>query len=163
MDTFLTVSLVALGFILAVAGFLGCLIPFLPGPPLSFAALILLHLARRWEAFSLTFLLAMAGLTVLAALLDYVIPALGARKYGASRMGVWGSAVGLIAGLFIFPPFGIIFGGIAGAVLGEILAGRAGGEAIRAGWGTFLGGLVSTGFRMSLSAVMLFFYVKEIF
>jgi len=105
----------------------------------------------------------MAGLTVLAALLDYVIPALGAKKYGASRLGVWGSAIGLIVGLLVFPPFGMFLGGMAGAVLGELLAGRRGGEAFRAGWGVFLGAMVSTGFRMGLSGLMLFFYVKEMF
>jgi uncharacterized protein len=163
MDTVLTVFLITLGFILAVAGFLGCLIPVLPGPPLTFAALILLSFAKRWEPLSLTFLLIMGGLVVLAALLDYVIPALGARRYGASRLGVWGSAIGLIVGLLVFPPFGMFLGGMAGAVLGELLSGRKSGEAFRAGWGVFLGSMVSIGFRMSLSAVMLFFYVKEMF
>jgi uncharacterized protein YqgC (DUF456 family) len=163
MDMFLTIFLITLGFILAVAGFLGCLIPFLPGPPLSFAALILLSLVKGWEPFSLTFLLVMAGLTLLVTLLDYVIPSLGARRYGASRLGVWGSAIGLIVGLVFFPPFGIFLGGMAGAVLGELLAGRRGSQALRAGWGVLLGNVVGTGFRMSLSAVMLFFYVKEMF
>jgi uncharacterized protein len=161
MDTVLTVFLITLGFVLAVAGFLGCLIPMLPGPPLTFAALILLSFVKGWEPFTLNFLLVMAGLVVLTALLDYVIPALGARKYGATRLGVWGSAVGLIVGLVFFPPFGMFLGGMAGAVVGELLAGRRGGEAFRAGWGVFLGSMVSTGFRMSLAAVMLFFYVKE--
>jgi uncharacterized protein len=163
MDTVFTVSLIALGFIFAVAGFLGCLIPFLPGPPLSFAALIILSAAKGWEPFNLTFLAVMAGLVLLVALLDYVIPSLGARKYGASRFGVWGSAIGLIAGLLLFPPFGMFLGGMAGAVIGEVLSGRQGGEALRAGWGVFLGSMLSTGFRLSLSAVMLFFYVKEMF
>ena len=163
MDSVLTITLITLGFILAAAGFLGCLIPMLPGPPLTFAALILLSLAKGWEPFSAGFLLVMAGLVVSAALLDYLVPALGARKYGATRLGVWGSAVGLILGLLFFPPFGMFLGGMAGAVLGEFLAGRRGGEAFRAGWGVFLGSMVSMGFRLSLSAVMLFFYVKEMF
>jgi uncharacterized protein len=163
MDTVITVSLISLGFILAVAGFLGCLVPLIPGPPLAFASLIILSLAKRWEPFSMTFLAVMAGLVVLVALLDYVIPAVGARRYGASRLGVWGSALGLIVGLLVFPPFGMFLGGMAGAVLGEVLSGRQGGEALRAGWGVFLGSMVSMGFRMSLSAVMLFFYVKKMF
>ena len=163
MDTALVVFLISVGFVLAVTGFLGCLVPFIPGPPLTFVALLLLSLAKGWEPFTPTFLLVMAGLTLLVTLLDYVIPSLGARRYGASRLGVWGSAIGLIVGLVFFPPFGILLGGMAGAVLGELLAGRRGGEAFRAGWGVFLGNVVGTGFRMSLSAVMLFFYVKEMF
>ena len=59
MDTVLTVSLITLGFILAIAGFLGCLIPLLPGPPITFASLVILSLAKRWEPFGPTFLLIM--------------------------------------------------------------------------------------------------------
>jgi uncharacterized protein YqgC (DUF456 family) len=161
MDTVLTIFLVGIGLMAAVAGFLGCIIPILPGPPLSFAALIILSLAKAWKPFSLTFILVMAGLTVLVTVLDYVVPAAGAKKYGASKLGMWGSFLGLIIGLFAFPPFGMFIGGIAGAVVGELLAGRKGKEALRAGWGVFMGTIVTIGFKMSLSAVMLFFYVKE--
>jgi uncharacterized protein len=161
MDTVLTIFLVGIGLMAAVAGFLGCIIPILPGPPLSFAALIILSLAKAWKPFSPTFILVMAGLTVLVTVLDYVVPAAGAKKYGASKFGVWGSFLGLIIGLFAFPPFGMFIGGIAGAVVGELLAGRKGKEALRAGWGVFMGTIVTIGFKMSLSAVMLFFYVKE--
>lgn len=161
MDTFLTIFLVGLGLMAAVAGFLGCIIPVLPGPPLSFVALIILSFAKAWKPFSLTFILVMAGLTVLVTVLDYVVPAAGAKKYGASKFGVWGSFLGLIIGLFAFPPFGMFIGGIAGAVTGELLAGRKGKEALRAGWGVFMGTVLTIGLKMSLSAVMLFFYVKE--
>ena len=163
MDTALTIFLIALGFAVSIAGFVGCLLPILPGPPLSFVALILLSLAKDFAPFSLTFLLVMGGLTVLVTVLDYVVPAAGARKYGASKFGVWGSLMGLIVGLFVFPPFGMFIMGIAGAVLGELVAGRKSGEALRAGWGVFIGTLATIGFKMSLSAVMLFFYVKEMF
>ncbi len=163
MDTALTIFLVGLGLAVALTGFLGCIIPILPGPPLSFIALIILSLAKAWRPFSATFILVMAGLTVLVTIFDYVIPAAGARKYGASKFGVWGSFAGLIIGLFAFPPFGMFVGGIAGAVGGELLAGRKGNEALRAGWGVFVGTIVTIGFKMSLSAVMLFFYVKEMF
>jgi uncharacterized protein YqgC (DUF456 family) len=163
MATAFMTFLVVLGLIVAIIGFLGCLVPILPGPPLSFAALIILSLAKAWKPFSLTFILVMAGLTVLVTILDYVVPAAGARKYGASKLGVWGSLLGLIIGLFAFPPFGMLIGGMAGAVAGELLAGRKGQEALRAGWGVFLGNILTIGFKMSLSAAILFFYVKAIF
>jgi uncharacterized protein YqgC (DUF456 family) len=163
MDSALTIFLVGFGLVVAVAGLLGCIIPIVPGPPLSLIALLILSYAKAWRPFSLTFILVMTGLTVLVTVLDYVIPAAGARKYGASKLGVWGSFLGLIIGLFAFPPFGMFIGGIAGAVAGELLAGRKGKEALRAGWGVFLGTIATIGFKMSLSAVMLFFYVKEIF
>ena len=163
MDPILTTSLIILGIILALAGFVGCILPILPGPPLGFLALLLLSFTKNWEPFSATFLVIMGGLTVLVTVLDYLVPAVGAKKYGASKFGVWGSLIGLFIGFFVFPPFGMFVGGFVGAVAGELLAGRAGGTALRAGWGAFVGNLVGMGLKLDLSGVMLFFYIKEMF
>ena len=163
MDPILTTSLIILGFILALAGFAGCILPILPGPPLGFIALLILSLAKDWEPFNVTFLAIMGVLTILVTILDYLIPAAGAKKYGASKWGICGSLVGLFVGFFVFPPFGMFVGGFVGAVAGELLAGREGGKALRAGWGAFVGNLVGMGLKIALSGVMIFFYMKEMF
>ncbi len=159
----MTTALIILGLILVLAGFIGCILPIVPGPPLGFIALIILSYAKDWQPFSGTFLIIMGGLTVIATVLDYVVPAAGARKYGASKFGTWGSILGLLIGLIAFPPLGMFIGGFIGAVIGELLAGRAGGKALRAGWGVFLGNLAGIGLKMAFSGVMIFFYVKEMF
>jgi hypothetical protein len=125
--------------------------------------LIILSYAKNWEPFSVTFLIIMGGLTVLGTALDYVVPAAGAKRYGASKLGIWCSIAGLLIGLFAFPPFGMLIGGFVGAVAGELLAGREGGKALRAGWGLFLGNIISIGLKMGLTGIMIFFYVKEMF
>lgn len=159
----MTVTIIILGLILAISGLIGCIFPIIPGPPLSFIALIILSYAKNWEPFSATFLIVIGGLTVLVAILDYVVPTIGAKKYGASKLGIWGSFIGLIIGLLAFPPLGMFIGGFVGAVAGELLAGREGEMALRAGWGVFAGSLVSMGLKMGLTGVMIFFYVKEMF
>ena len=162
MNPILTTILVVLGLLLVVAGFVGCILPILPGPPLSFIALLLLSFAKDWEPFSVTFFIVMGGLTILVTVLDYLVPAVGAKKYGATKFGIWGSIIGLFVGLFVFPPFGLFLGGFAGAVVGELFAGREGKEALRAGWGSFIGNLAGMGLKLGLCGTMLFFYIKEI-
>jgi uncharacterized protein YqgC (DUF456 family) len=103
----------------------------------------------------------MGSLTGLMLLLDYVVPIVGAKKYGASKYGIWGSFIGMILGLFIFPPFGLIIGGFIGAISGELLAGKEGDDAVRAGIGVFLGNLFNIGLKLGVAGVMLFFYIKE--
>ena len=83
------IVLIILGLLFALIGLIGCILPIIPGPPLSFFALIILSYAKNWEPFSTTFLIIMAGLTILATVLDYVVPAIGAKRYGASQLGVW--------------------------------------------------------------------------
>lgn len=159
----MTIALVILGLLLALAGLLGCVFPLIPGPPLSFLALIILSLAKNWEPFSSTFLIIMAGLMILLAVSDYVIPAVGAKKYGASRAGVWGSIIGMLMGVFLFPPFGMLIGAFAGAVAGELLIGKKGKEPLRAAWGVFVGNIVGTGLKLAYGGITVFFCVRALF
>ena len=105
----------------------------------------------------------MGALTATTFILDYIIPVAGAKKYGATKYGLWGSALGMVVGLFIFPPFGLFFGGFIGAMAGELFAGKKGDDALKAGLGVFIGNLVATGMKFGLCGVMLFFYLKEMF
>ena len=149
--------IVILGLLLCLAGLAGCFLPFLPGPPLSFLALIIISFAKHWQPFSSTFLIIMGILTVLVTVLDYVAPAVGARKYGASKFGVWASILGILVGIFFFPPWGIFIGAFVGALAGEFIAGRRANEILRAGWGAFVGNMVNIGLKFALSVVLLFF------
>lgn len=94
---------------------------------------------------------------------DYVIPAVGAKKYGASRAGVWGSIIGMLMGVFLFPPFGMLIGAFAGAVAGELLIGKKGKEPLRAAWGVFVGNIVGTGLKLAYGGITVFFCVRALF
>lgn len=159
----MTTVIIILGLFVALLGLAGCIIPVIPGPPLSFLALILLSFAKNWEPFSSTFLIIMASLTIVVTILDYVVPAGWAKKYGASKSGVWGSMLGMPVGFFFFPPWGILIGGMVGALVGELIAGKEESKALRAGWGIFVGYVLSTGLKLMFSGVLLFFYLKEMF
>ena len=162
MDPILQTALVVLGLVLAVSGLIACVLPVIPGPPLSYVSLLVLSLARDWAPFSALFLIVMAGFTILVLILDYLVPAVGAKRYGASRLGIWGSIIGMIIGLFVFPPFGLFIGGFVGALAGELYAGKGGDDALRAGMGVFIGNLVGIGIKMGLCGVILFFYIKAV-
>ena len=163
MSATLMIVLIILGLLFALVGLAGCILPVIPGPPLSFSALIILSFAKDWQPFSSTFLIIMAGLTMLVTILDYVVPAIGAKKYGASKLGMCGSIIGMLIGLFLFPLWGMLVGAIVGALAGEIVAGKEGKKALRAGWGVFVGNVMVIGIKLAFSGFMLFFYVKEIF
>lgn len=155
------VTIIVIGLILALAGIIGCILPIIPGPIFSFLALILLSWAKNWQVFSQTFLIVMGSLTALLMILDYIAPALGAKKYGASKPGLWGSAIGMVIGIFLIPPWGIILGAFVGALVGELLAGKSGEKALRAGWGILIGNVLGIGLKLAFTTVALFYYIKE--
>jgi len=160
----LTALLIALGVVLILAGLVGCLLPILPGPPLSFAGLVALWGARGWEAeeFGPTTVLILGVAAAAVTALDYITPVVGAKKFGASKAGVWGSIGGMIVGMIWFPPFGMLVGAFVGAMLGELFAGKESGEATRAAWGVFVGTMVGIVFKLVVSGVITFYFVSEI-
>ena len=156
MSTFLVV----VGLLVAVLGFLGCILPVIPGVPLSFAALLILSLARDWQAFSAAFLVGMAALTIFVSALDILVPAWGASRFGASRVGVWSSVIGMLAGLILLPPFGVFVGAFVGAVAGEMIIGKKPESALRAGWGVFVGTAICLGLKLAAAGFMLYSYIR---
>jgi uncharacterized protein YqgC (DUF456 family) len=101
----------------------------------------------------------MAVITLAVTIGDYVIPLWGARRYGASKWGIWGSVAGMAIGLF-FSPFGMILGALIGAVVTEWLVQKEKGQALRAGWGVFIGSLLGTVLKLGVSGMMAYYFVR---
>lgn len=144
-----------------ILGLLGCIIPGLPGPPLSFIGLLLLHATSRYQ-FSARFIIVWAVITVVVTVLDYAIPAWGTKKFGGSRRGIVGSIAGLILGLLFLPPFGIVIGAFIGAVIGELTGGKDSVAALRSGFGSFIGFLAGTFLKLIASGMMMWYFIKEL-
>ncbi|WP_321995934.1 DUF456 domain-containing protein [Draconibacterium orientale] len=154
------ILLIVLGALFIISGVLGCVLPIIPGPPLSYIGLLLLHFTERYQ-FSSKFLIIWAVITVVVYALDYLIPAWGTKKFGGSKRGVWGSIIGLVIGMFFFPPFGIIIGPFVGAVVGELTVGKDSGAALKSGFGSFMGFLAGTLLKLIASGMMTWYFIKE--
>jgi uncharacterized protein YqgC (DUF456 family) len=155
MDIFLIIT----GSLLMILGIAGCLLPLLPGPPLSYLGLIAIHLTSKID-FSSKFFVLWGIIIVLVSILDYLIPIWGTKFFGGSKYGVWGSMAGLLAGLFL-PPVGIIVGPLIGAIAGEMLAGNSR-NALKAGLGSFIGFLAGTVVKLLVSLIMLYYFIEAL-
>lgn len=152
--------LLALAIALMIIGIIGCLVPVLPGPPLSFTGLLLLHFTRFAE-FSVNILIILGSVSVLVAVFDYIVPIWGTKKFGGTKNGVRGATIGLIAGLF-FGPAGIILGPFIGAVLGELLYKSDFNYALRAGIGSLIGFMAGIGLKLATSLIITFYFIRGI-
>lgn len=156
MDILLLVA----GILGLLTGLAGAVLP-IPGPPLSYAGMIALQYSRFAE-FSQTTLIVFGVLTVMVTVLDYYVPIWGTKKFGGTRWGMYGSGIGLIAGLFL-GPFGVIIGPFAGAFIGEYLHDKSTGRAFKAAVGSFLGLMAGIVVKVLLCLVMLGWACVEIF
>lgn len=152
------ILLIIAGIILLLVAFAGCFLPVLPGPPLAFGALILLHFTTVTDVPS-EVLWSMAGLALLVTILDYVVPVWGTRKFGGSKAGERGAIAGVIVGLFL-GPLGIILAPFFGALAGELLSGTPGDKAFRSAIGSFIGFLLGVGLKLMVTLVIAFYFFK---
>jgi uncharacterized protein YqgC (DUF456 family) len=123
------------------------------------AGAVVWALATNFETLGVGRLAVLGGLAVLAFLLDLVVGAVGARRYGAGRLGMAGAIAGALVGLF-FGPVGMIVGCVVGAVGGELLSGADLARGVRAGTGALLGLLagLATDLLVSVTMIGLFLY-----
>jgi hypothetical protein len=149
-----------LGILFMIAGIIGCLVPVLPGPPLSFLGLLFLHFTR-FGHFSSPVLITLGIIAVLVSILDYIVPVWGTKRFGGSKYGTRGATIGLVIGLFL-GPLGIIIGPFIGAFVGEMIFKDDMSYAFKAGFGSLLGFLMGIGLKLAASFVMTFYFVKEL-
>lgn len=154
--------LLILGFVCMVIGILGSFLPVLPGPPISWVGLLLLYFTEAVEmnywVLGITLFVA-----VVVAILDYVIPAKGTKRFGGSSYGVWGTNIGLVVGIFAPVPLGFIIGPFVGAFVGELIYNAKDHKrALKAATGSFIGFLASTFMKFVVCMVYFGLFVSII-
>ena len=143
-------------------GIIGSILPILPGVPISWLGLLMLYFAPSL-AFDYFFLTVTGIIALTLYVLDYIIPALGAKKFGGSEAGMWGTTIGLIVGIIAPIPFGILIGPFAGAFIGELIFNKTESpQAFKAAIGSFIGLLGSTFIKFIATVVYLGILVYKI-
>lgn len=150
MDIFLAI----MAFLLSLVGLVGCIVPIIPGIFLNFLALVLLSFTGYaeigWAALAVWLVV-----TIVATIADFYLPVYMTRRFGGSRAGEVGATVGVLVGMFLFPPFGIILGPFFGAVLGELSRDKKDVDrALKSGLGSFLAFIVGTGLKLVIGIWM---------
>ena len=156
-----------IGVLFIIVGYIGSVMPSLPGPPIALIAIYLVHFTVN--PFSTVGLVVLTILALVMAVADYFVPIMGTKKFGGSKAGVKGSTIGLILGVvltFMTSGFGIILlliGPFAGAYLGEKYAGNSHEMALKSGIGSFLGFLAGTFGKIIVVTIILLAYLYNIF
>jgi uncharacterized protein YqgC (DUF456 family) len=145
--------------VLMAVGLIGTVLPILPGTSVILGAAVLHRVmlgadkSIGWR--SLTILVA---LTLASYVLDFAGGYLGARRFGATRWGMFGAFAGALIGLFFGLP-GLLLGPIIGAIAGEIIGGKRLISAGRAGWGALLGNLAGMLGKLVIALAMVSWFL----
>ena len=151
-----------IAFVLLFLGLLGSMIPGLPGPPLSYIGILLIHFFAGTQ-FSTSFLLTWAVIVILVFLLDYFMQVWGVKKFGGGRKAIIGTFLGLFMGLF-FPPIGLLLGPFCGAFIGALLEVRGdNNRALKVAVGSFIGFVTGTILKLVISSVLFYYAIYNIY
>ena len=93
------ILLIVFAFLLLVASIVGCILPMLPGVPLAYAGMLLLHLTDKVH-FTTHQLIIWLIVVIVLQVVDYITPLLGSKYSGGTSFGNRGCMAGTILGLF---------------------------------------------------------------
>lgn len=159
--------LIILAVLLALAGIAGAFVPGLPGPPLGWVALLLLHLSSAAD-YSVALLGGFAAAAIVITVLDYVVPAMSTKRFGGSKAGIWGCNIGIVIAIIGLPfgpqgLLGVICWPFVGALVGELIGGKKAKDAFRAAWGAFVGFLTGTGLKLVYGIIVAIIVGRDLF
>ncbi|MBS3982988.1 MAG: DUF456 family protein [Dethiobacter sp.] len=144
-----------LAVIFFILGLAGIVLPVLPGIILIYVGMLIYGFMTQFATLDANFFLLQGLVVLLASGLDFVATAVGTKRFGGSKNAVWGAVIGILIGLLLFGPFGIILGSFLGAVIAEILQGKNMNIAIRSGFGTLIGIVGATALKIIIGVLMI--------
>lgn len=151
METILEVTAVACG----VIGFLGAIVPVLPGTILSYIGLLCIFFTPD-ASISLTTLIIWGLISATVVILDYILPGYMSKKFGGTKKGITGATVGVFLGMF-FGPAGIILGPFVGAFVGELMNDHSSTDkAFKVACGSLMSFFLGTGIKLIAGGIMLY-------
>jgi uncharacterized protein YqgC (DUF456 family) len=155
------ILLIIIAALFMILGIIGSFLPVLPGPLTSWIGLLILHFTDT-VAMNSSFITITLIIALLIWLFDYIIPAIGTKRFGGSKAGMIGTSIGLVIGLLSPIPGGIIIGPFLGAYIGEILNSADSKTAIKSAFGSLIGFLTSAFIKFIASIIYLGLFVAKL-
>ncbi len=159
----LQIVLIIVSFVFVLSGVAGVIFPFLPSIPLAWVGVLIFAFATNFTVVSLKAVLIFLLISLLAMILEFFAPIIGASKYHASKEGIAGSFIGTIVGFFVLGPIGVILGGFGGLILAEMSRGKNSEELCEILKGAFIGFLMGGMVKLLLTLSILAYLIIAVF
>lgn len=159
-----------------ITGFLGTVIPVLPGAPLAWLGLLCAHFSS-YSSIPLWMLIVTGVVAVFVSVMDNIFPIAMTKKSGGSSWGTWGCTIGLVVGFFA-GPLGILVCPFFGALIGELIHNSnepnqnqnlnqnqeedSFNKSLRAALGAFKGFLAGIGIKMAACGIFIWIFIYYI-
>ena len=151
----------SLALFVMLIGFVGSIVPGIPGVPLLLVAAVGHRLYFGEHSVNTLVMVCLIVLTLFSVVLDYVASIYGAKRLGATWRGALGAGIGGVVGMFFGIP-GMIVGPFVGATLLEIMGGYEFRKASKAGVGATLGLLAGAIGKCAVCVAMMALFAANV-
>ncbi|MFW6029566.1 MAG: DUF456 domain-containing protein [Halanaerobiales bacterium] len=147
---------------LFILSLIGVILPVIPDTILLWIGLLLYQIAISEVSFSLNFWLTMVFITLLILASDFYTNVYFVRKYGGSKWSVLAATLGVIFGIFVLGPFGLILGPLILVFLVTYLESNDHDKAFKTATGTIFAFFSSAAIKIFLQLIMIVWFFLSI-
>ncbi|WP_290432615.1 DUF456 domain-containing protein [uncultured Parasutterella sp.] len=142
-------------------GILGTVIPMIPGLPMIFAGAWLAAFIDHYDKINVWVVVLLGVLMLFGLAVDWIAQTMGAKKAGATKLGIVGSLIGTFVGIFT-GLWGLIFMPLLGAAIGEFIDHQDMLRSGKVGFATWLGMIIGTVVKLALAFTMIGIVIADI-
>lgn len=146
-----------------ILGFVGVIAPVIPSVVMFWVGFLIYHFLINSETLTWMFWMVAAVLTVLVFISDFVANSYFVKKYGGSKKSEAAAIVGVIVGMFVYPPFGVIFVPFVFVLALEFIATKDINAAFRAALGSLLAFFASSAFNLVIYVLLIVWFLLDAF
>jgi uncharacterized protein YqgC (DUF456 family) len=155
------IFIIFLSILFCIIGLIGSFTPIVPAPLTCWVSFLILKLSGVIY-ISNFFIIFTFMISISIFLIDFLLPSIGAKKFGGSKKGIFGCTIGLILGFVFLGIIGSLFGSIIGAFIGESINKSDLKSRLNASIGAFIAFITGVFLKFSVSIVFLFLLIKLI-
>ena len=144
-----------------IIGFAGLIFPVVPAVLMFWVGFLVFHFLVDSDALSWIFWVLAIVLTVLVFVSDIIANSYFVKRYGGTKKGEYAAIIGVIFGMFIYPPFGVIFVPFILVLIVEALGSRDRNQALKASVGSLLAFLSSSIFNGVIYVLMVIWFLLD--
>ena len=145
-----------------ILGFAGIIYPVVPSV-LMFWVGFLVYNFFIGDELSWMFWVIAAALTIVALISDVAANSYFVKKFGGSKRGEWAAIIGAIIGMFVYPPFGVLFVPFIFVFVVEFVQIKDMNKAFKASIGSFLAFISSAIFDIIIYIFLIIFFLLDVF
>lgn len=153
-------TLIVISFIL---GFVGVIVPVIPSVLMYWVGFLIYHFLINSDDLSWMFWVIAFVLTLIVLFSDFIANSYFVKRYGGTKQGEIAAIAGVILGMFIYPPFGIILVPFFLVLLVEFIFSRDFDQALKASIGSLLAFVSSSVFNVVIYILLIIWFLLDVF